>query len=363
MLAPPTEQRRPKPPLTSMPSTPGPEVPGGYPRNSVVFAENKWDRKGGIMSYFPGAGSYFPDQPISSSQTSTPNASAPSTPSGNSYPLNTDGSVASNLSTRAVAGSSPAASSRGTLTPVPSDFQAVPGRESVSSASDWSQASAIGDTPTDSETEVTSAPTRQHDDESRQPAPPAALQTEAIPSVAPLAGLSAFAHIHAPTAGPKDNSKTTPTPIPASSLTGPRSNAPSTALSSPVSPVSVKSKSPDQPTTSTASSRLLGRFASVHRGPGHRKAASESTAPSAFGTGPRRGHPSAAAVLTDVELGDGVTLPSLPSSTSSGPSANAKPRRTHSLMRTLRGEAKVLAGKVTRDAGKVQEGKRMVREA
>ncbi|KAJ7073190.1 hypothetical protein C8F01DRAFT_270082 [Mycena amicta] len=360
MLAPSTQQRPPKPPLTSMPSTPGPEFPGGYPRNSVVFAENKWDRKG------PGAGSYFPDQPLSSSQTSTPNATAPSTPSANSYPLNTDGSVSSNLSTRALAGSSPAASSRGTLTPVPSDFSPVPVRDSVSSASDWSQASATGDTPT--ETEVTSAPT-QHGDDEPHPAP---LHTEPLPAVAPLADISAFAHIHGP--GTKANSKTTPTaasPTSSDSSTSPSSplagsNTPSTAPSSPVSPVSVKSKSPNQPTTSTASSRLLGRFASVRRGPGHRKAASESTkvAPSAFGTGPRRGHPSAAAGAgTDVELGDGVTLPSLPSSTSSDPTANAKPRRTHSLMRTLRGEAKVLAGKVTRDAGKVQEGKRMVREA
>ncbi|KAF7362735.1 hypothetical protein MVEN_00622800 [Mycena venus] len=168
--------RPPKPPaLTSMPSTPGPEVPGGYPRNSVVFATNKWDRpssKGksgpGLLAatkaYLPPAvASYFRTfvlllglcgiradfsqsypftvtttcplltDTLASSSASTSasvgDLDSPGRPSsaGNTpgVALHSDSSATSALSTRAWADSD---SSRGTLTPTPGDFPTPGGR-------------------------------------------------------------------------------------------------------------------------------------------------------------------------------------------------------------------------------------------
>ncbi|KAF7376517.1 hypothetical protein MSAN_00067700 [Mycena sanguinolenta] len=52
------------PPLTSVPSTPGPELPGGYPRNSTVFTTNQWDHSAqkaqkGESSLFSTAKTYL----------------------------------------------------------------------------------------------------------------------------------------------------------------------------------------------------------------------------------------------------------------------------------------------------------------
>ncbi|KAJ6462293.1 hypothetical protein C8R47DRAFT_1158656 [Mycena vitilis] len=124
------------PPLTTLPSTPGPQLPGGYPRDSVVFSTNQWAppepgaapaKKGkgkGLLAatkaYLPPAvTSYFPQ----TSAPSTPIAEnpSPSTPKAGGEgegvaPLNTDGSAASDsdFSTRAYAGT-PAG--RGEATP------------------------------------------------------------------------------------------------------------------------------------------------------------------------------------------------------------------------------------------------------
>ncbi|KAF7300786.1 hypothetical protein MKEN_01303900 [Mycena kentingensis (nom. inval.)] len=269
----------PKPPLTTMPSTPGPELPGGYPRDSVVFAGNKWEevqrkRRDGAGSYFPpgldaksllpgAVASYFP-----SGRTAQGSSSAPSTPGPYpySYPLNTDGSVASNFSTRAFAGSSMRGS--GSTTPVPSE-------------SGFAQESEAAP-------ELVQQPQPQ-----QQTVPTSVAVADAIPAVAPLAGISAFAHGNSPAQSQPQDSITPPVPA---TKTSPRARV---------------------------------RFG------GHRKAASEST-------------PSPPSAFTP------TTAPA-----SSG--TDDKPKRSTSLLRTLRGEAKVLAGKVRRDPGKVEEGRRMVR--
>ncbi|KAJ7076634.1 hypothetical protein B0H15DRAFT_934226 [Mycena belliarum] len=132
------------PPLTSMPSTPGPQVPGGYPRNSVVFADNKWDHRGGTDSdvglltaakaYLPDVekakgllpptvASYFPQTtgaPSGSASTHRIAAANSNLAVHTPYPLATDGSVVSNFSTHAYAGSGSSRSS----TPVPSEAHA-----------------------------------------------------------------------------------------------------------------------------------------------------------------------------------------------------------------------------------------------
>ncbi|KAJ7617696.1 hypothetical protein DFH06DRAFT_1342842 [Mycena polygramma] len=83
--------------LSSMPSTPGPEVPGGYPRNSVVFASNQWEKgkkgkKGLLASTKAFLPSYFPSSSSSSSRSastspgSTPSTDPPRTSSAGNTP-------------------------------------------------------------------------------------------------------------------------------------------------------------------------------------------------------------------------------------------------------------------------------------
>ncbi|KAF7310169.1 hypothetical protein MIND_00390400 [Mycena indigotica] len=363
MLA--TDQR---PPLPTMPSTPGPDVPGGYPRTSVVFAGNRWDRpansdaSGGLGSYFylpKGVASYFHHPPgLSTTASVRGSASAPGTPAEmggvgqlsaprTPYPLNTDGSVASDISTRAIASESAKASTCGPMTPVP-----VPVAEEIVSP----PASDSGATQNTLATE--DRPVEQsHPQQPAEPQPaplpaaPAPLPAEPIPAVAPLAGLAAFAHKPAPVdasananTAPPLNAHPSPPSSPASNNTSPH-GSPSTAPSSesPASPLARWAAVDDKTSPSHATPGLLGRFASVRRG--HRKTASESAPPSAFGALSR--------------------TPRMPSRdiTGDGKEAAEKPRRTRSLMRALRGEATVLAGRVTRDAGRVAAGRRMVREA
>ncbi|KAJ6592553.1 hypothetical protein B0H19DRAFT_1224473 [Mycena capillaripes] len=135
------------PPLVSVPSTPGPELPGGYPRNSVIFSTNQWDHStaknekpatksngtSGLLAatkaYLPPTvASYFPLGADASNTTSSSSSSndtlSPRPGSAGHTPgvaLHTPGSVTSDsdFSTRAYAGSS---SSRAASTPTQGDF-------------------------------------------------------------------------------------------------------------------------------------------------------------------------------------------------------------------------------------------------
>ncbi|KAJ7732847.1 hypothetical protein B0H16DRAFT_1732577 [Mycena metata] len=59
----PTARPAKAPPMTSIPSTPGPDVPGGYPRNSIVFASNQRDNSAKSKTkpgLFAAAKNYLP---------------------------------------------------------------------------------------------------------------------------------------------------------------------------------------------------------------------------------------------------------------------------------------------------------------
>nr|GAT44507.1 predicted protein [Mycena chlorophos] len=308
-----------RPPLSALPSTPGPDVPGGYPRDSVVFAGNKWDReeetrtrpqRGGMLSYLPaGVASYFHHPPGSShaDSDSVDNASTTSTPGTPGVLLHTDGSIAtttSNFSTRAYAGSRssrPSTASAATMTATP--LPEPPAQTSASA------------NPTTDKALPTTPPSNPPPADA---APP--LHTEPIPAVAPLAGLTAFAHLHTP-----------PT-------TKPTGKAPGDDAE----------KSPP---------RLLDRFKTLRRGGGgrgHRQTASESSVPNP--TQAARVENRSPSVEAPAAMGLGTEAQAHESSTAKSKSSS------NALMRTLRGEAKVFAGKITRDAGKVEAGRRIMKQ-
>ncbi|KAJ7726164.1 hypothetical protein DFH07DRAFT_1001890 [Mycena maculata] len=236
------------PPVNTMPSTPGPQFPGGYPRNSVVFATNKWDHAGqekdntqgssllataktyvaAPAAYLPSAvTSYFPDVSASNASSSTnsdsdttsnadgsPNTIGVHTPyPRDGPPLNTDGSmsVASDFSTRMYAGSG----SSHALTSVQSDFPA-------SSAASDSDTYTMSDARAQQHPDPGSAPSSP----SSETAPPAVSAPPAAADATPL------------------SSTASPSPISsASTPSGSGSNAsgPSTAPSSPGSPKKLSS--------------------------------------------------------------------------------------------------------------------------
>ncbi|KAJ7467566.1 hypothetical protein FB451DRAFT_1482873 [Mycena latifolia] len=363
------------PPLTSMPSSPGLEVPGGYPRNSVVFAGNKWDhgdRQAPLLAaaktylpavpppiakakaYLPPAvASYFPSTEATPTSDGNGNLSVPAP-----YPMNTDGSAASDFSTRAYVGSG---SSRGTLTPVPSDFhsgsmQGAPSTPGEHSHSPSGSSEALQRPVSDASTGATSAP---------PPSPPAEehRRTQLIdPGVVPLPSVAPFvsalvpthptvatspsAHAASPSASSSSGSASTSSPSTASTMTTP-----------PSSPASAKSPSG------------FARWASLRRAPGSKAASPPSKGsapPSAFAKSAHRASadspsspPSAFAKSATgrASLDAPPTYQFTPMAQSE---AEAPPKRRASLLRTLRGEAKVLSGKMRRDPARVEAGRRMM---
>ncbi|KAJ7734354.1 hypothetical protein DFH07DRAFT_844896 [Mycena maculata] len=371
------------PPLNTVPSTPGPEFPGGYPRNSVVFATNKWDHadqqkdntQGSSLlataktyvaapaAYLPSAvTSYFPDVSVSNASSSsstdsdtdtTPNADgSPNTVGVHTPypragpPLNTDGSmsVASDFSTRAYAGSG---SSRG-LTSVQSDFPA-------------SSAASDSDTYTMSDARAQQHPYAGNASSppSSETAPPAVSEPPATADVTPLPSVAPFATLLA--------SNTKPHPAPTTTPPG------QTASPSPIPPAYPSTPSgsgsnasgPSTPPSSPGSPKKLGSgfFATLRRG----KAAAP---PSSFGAGAgARGSldssdpnsTSTAPATTGTTNGNGHARGASLDSGSPSTNANAQTSaRKPSLLRTLRGEAKVLNGKMRRDPGRVEAGRRML---
>ncbi|KAJ7176329.1 hypothetical protein C8R43DRAFT_557263 [Mycena crocata] len=384
------------PPLTSMPSTPGPEVPGGYPRNSVVFATNKWDHRSGLTakapsqpkSQGPAGASYFPPQPSSSSASPSlaargNNSYTPSPPGFTPYvyPLPTDSSAIStnsNFSTEAHADTD---SSRGTLTPTGSGATSNLPRAPNSYAhltdghpptpgsglrSHFSDDSSLPPTPdlrgSDNGERATSrdstapAPTRDLDHPRTQLAD---RGIEALPSVAPFAAASAFipTRIVSPETSVPPLTPSTGAIPPSANLTSSPVNSSSSGSSGTRSALSTPSTAPSSPLSASASSpkasphsplgnmrnigSSLSRFASRR---GHRKGVSvDSPPPSAFGVRGER-----ASLDSRVPAPAASASPTLP--------AAHKP----SLLRTLRGEAKIISGRIRRDPARVEQGKRMV---
>ncbi|KAJ7454637.1 hypothetical protein B0H11DRAFT_2287925 [Mycena galericulata] len=350
------------PPLTSMPSTPGPVVPGGYPRNSVVFAGNQWDRsqRSGNESSGTGTGtgtgllasaktylppavtSYFPDVPAASSSSSptttttttnphtswnpTATAHAGHTPYPHTPPhlLNTDGSTASaasDFSTRAAYAASEA--SRGTATPVPSTY-------------------------------TYTAPQQRQEEGELRPRATSGLMPSHPGVGSARTGVSAATPI-SPSASSGSGSGTS------SAVT-----TPSTAPSSPGPAVSFSPQSPasasNAPKTKTKTSPFV-RFASLRRGKGAEK--KEGAGPSSFAGHARGGSLDSSPVSVSAPSALKSPTQAQAQAEAQGNAANTTatakpPMRKPSLLRTLRGEAKVLAGRVRRDPGRVEKGRRMI---
>ncbi|KAJ7673643.1 hypothetical protein DFH06DRAFT_1292546 [Mycena polygramma] len=276
------------PPLTTMPSTPGPQVPGGYPRDSVVFSTNQWAppepgvapakaKKGkGLLAatkaYLPPAvTSYFPQ----TSAPPTPNAESPSTPKGEGgAPLNTDGSAASDsdFSTRAYAGTP-----RGEATPT----QGIAFSEST--------------TPTNGPVDL---PPSKNSNLNPASAKPEFESGPVDPGVVPIPSVAPFASVLTSTGRAPTPAPPAPPPVAAadasissssSDFSNPNSNnSASTANTSPpaspsspavkktrfvMEPMSSSpSSSPDSPPPSSPSAKGFKRFTSLRR----------KAAPSAF---------------------------------------------------------------------------------
>ncbi|KAJ7827094.1 hypothetical protein B0H13DRAFT_2374010 [Mycena leptocephala] len=354
------------PPLTSMPSTPGPQVPGGYPRNSVVFSTNEWDRA--------------PPQITQSSNTTTslsdylsPAAHAHLAGHTPGVALHTDGSTsaASDFSTRTYAGSG------GTLTPTQghgdlpspglssgsnpraSEFESGAGSTSNTSGVDSTANSDLDQRRTSTATAMAAATTVDSATDARRVDP--------LPSVAPISSmLTSTVSRPAPAAVPQPNSTTTPT-SPASppssgsgSGSGFSSNASaSTAPSSPASPAPhtkfVLSPMPSSPASHEKGfSASMKRFASLRR----RGEKGKAAPPSAFGgAGHVRGGSLDTATASGADSPDDAN-PHVHFDTATDP--RQKPSRRASLLRTLRGEASVLAGRVRGDRERVERGRRMI---
>ncbi|KAF8214850.1 hypothetical protein K438DRAFT_2008965 [Mycena galopus ATCC 62051] len=389
------------PPLTTMPSTPGPEFPGGYPRNSVVFGTNQWDHStsapkeqsgnGGLFAtaktylaaptaYLPPAvASYFPVQSDASNNTSSTASSTPTGSPGHTpvVGLPTDSST---FSTHAQGGRGSSRGSSATSTPLP-----TPGEQRVTF--DSQPPTIIPDTVPDV---ADPAP-------ASKPLPPAPVVNSppaskaADPGVVPLPSVAPFSSVLTSTGrtapilnsnSTSDPSSTPNPPVAALPPTSPTSissastpsaysttsASPSTAPSSPASPHTKFATMP-APHSHSSFSASVKRFASMRR-----REKGTSAPPSAFaGAGvEQEAHVRGASLDSSAPS---LSLAGSPSVVGASPlSANAtdtsvngsdsSPKPTHSrrssFLRTLRGEATLIAGKVRGDKERVERGRRMV---
>ncbi|KAJ7263592.1 hypothetical protein B0H12DRAFT_1230888 [Mycena haematopus] len=337
-----------------MPSTPGPQVPGGYPRDSVVFGTNQWDHStaptaqsslfstaktylSAPKAYLPPAvASYFPAQADSS------NTSDSSTPTGSPAhtPLHTDGSIASDFSTHAHAGRGSSRSA--SLTPT---------ERAPTVGSTWSYAPSLNADPTaDPSSNATSVPTTVAD--------PPAIEPRTIqlaPAVVPVPSVALPASNVNADANPSSNANpaSESSPLSSSTTSSPSAYSPSTQATTPssASPASPHAKFvlPPRPTPHGFGASVK-RFASLrHRDRAEKRAPPPSafaSAGNARGASPDSAHSPVMSTVT----GEGEQ---------SSPASPPMPRR-HSLLRTLRGEATVIAGRVRGDRAKVERGKKMV---
>ncbi|KAJ7686342.1 hypothetical protein B0H17DRAFT_1136895 [Mycena rosella] len=392
------------PPLKSLISTPGFEVPGGYPRDSTVFAGNKWDNRdaqpgmlAAAKTYLPGiqapsanakahlppaVASYFPAASTSSDSVSSSYriAHANSNPNVHTpYPINTDGSITSTFSTHAYAGSD-----RGTITPIPSSptpstprertpsppaeerrrtqlidpgVVPLPGAAPAGPAEDRRRLQLIdpGVTPVPI-SPVLSSNRPSLNSPTAHVAPPSAASTSSgsalasdastpstssTLSTAPSSPASASSHKRPPSRFVRWVSGTKRSSLPAVAKT---SSPPSAFAKS--SPARASLDSPSSPPSAIAKST-----------PTHASGYSSSSPPSAFtkpartsaeNASPSSSGPPATYKFTPMEPGDAAPTPPA--------------KRRTSLLRALRGEVKVLTGKVRRDPSRVEAGRKMMSE-
>ncbi|KAJ7511476.1 hypothetical protein B0H11DRAFT_1955224 [Mycena galericulata] len=372
------------PPLTSMPSTPGPVVPGGYPRNSGVFAGNQWDHSqngssgtgtgAGLFAtartYLPpGMASYFPDVPASSTSTS------PAPPTSTTPPLlNTDGSTASDFSTRAAYAASDswsrgARAGAGTPTPVPSEYTYTAAQQQRTQPQQAEEGAVQWDEGEEGQEEKPGV--RPRATSGLVPSHPGVGAAAAAPSTLPASPASPVSPVSTPTPSPPTSSAVT---------------TPSTAPSSPAShsPTSIDASfwaSPKSPPKAKANANSGRSKAKAHGGSGFLRfgfggarsasAASDSSSPSAnlpapnseLDSTPSNAAPSSSPSSTANSANSPAPDSELTDADTNGtPHTKHTPAHTHkpSLLRTLRGEATVLAGRVRRDPGRVERGRRMI---
>ncbi|KAJ6592592.1 hypothetical protein B0H19DRAFT_1055299 [Mycena capillaripes] len=358
--------RPPKAPeLTSMPSTPGPQPPGGYPRNSVVFATNQWDHsaetgKPGLLAatkaHLPQAVAAFlpPSTDLrsplhrSSSAGHTPGIAlyTPSSGSGNGVASDSDSS---------------------TPMPTPGEFPTPGGRTFGARASSNLNHSTSADAERDYFGAATVAgATALEEEELDDTAEPLPILVHPDPAPAsdlapapPAASLLAAASPSSSTSN--SNSSSSGSGLSNASTPSTASTTPSSlpSISSPKSLKYAPSTSPSRPSVTKAGSAAgfgatVRRFASV-RSRARRAEEAQAQGPGdgqkEEGVEHARGVSLDASASPAVESKPGATSgssPTPPSSTSSPPTATAtaKPSRRASIMRTLRGEAALLAGRV-----------------
>ncbi|KAJ6626703.1 hypothetical protein B0H10DRAFT_1941706 [Mycena sp. CBHHK59/15] len=358
----------PKPPLLSLPSTPGPQLPGSYPRNSVVFQDNHYAAQGtsgaGLFAAAknlipaklipPAVASYFPTQHPASENTATSNdSSAPSTP-GQGHAFNTDelhrdGSVTSNFSTHSYAGSG-SSRSRDTLTPMGASMSRTPTGAFTLGA---------GSEAATSHSQPASAP----DTEEKSLPPPPGLNLE------PVAPVPASAEPMQPAPAvpaPTSTSTSTPAPPPMTSADTPPPSSAKAADAPPRRSVTFLRSLRRRPRGSATDNATTVRGASLdtpasptltsaRSGSASTPPSSISSAPSAFAKPASAFAPSAGETTPP---GQGTTPPDHDTNTNTQTATAAKHKP--SLLRTLRGEAAVLSGRMRRDPARVERGRQMM---
>ncbi|CAK5282045.1 unnamed protein product [Mycena citricolor] len=359
-----SSRRPPQAPLLSSRVSNGPDFPGGYPRDSVVFATNAWEKPAknpqgaaaseangmGLLStaksYLPqnlnigNPASYFSSAHISAPESKKTEGTGPYKDSLHTpHPpsLNTDGTVYSDFSTRAFLGSS-----RST-TPVPSDVaHASPSQPSTPGASVEAASPHVRAETLDSNAVATPTPQQQPVVESSGPESP--RQVVALPSVAPFA--TAFVN-----SVPKSNEAQSPPVAAAQTSQPPLPVSPSTSSSSSSSGRETTLSPPSSPEVAPPHHlpthhrftlrRKHGRDSNGNGATGHAKGVSvDFASPSGpVPESPRR------ASLDEPQPQHHSIL-------------SSQPKR--SWIRNLRGEVKVLSGRMRHDQRKIEEGRKMM---
>ncbi|KAK7057960.1 hypothetical protein R3P38DRAFT_2760098 [Favolaschia claudopus] len=404
--------RPPKPTLTSMPSTPGMEVPGGYPRNSVVFASNQWEspaskskpKRGGFLSatkaYLPAAvAAYLPSESL----PATPYPDSPlERPSSVGHTpglalLHTDSSASTRFSTRAYAGSDSPHS-----TPTPGDFPTPGGRTFASRSTSYStgprdyfgsaaveserkegdvSTPAVVEDPAETDLPAETSATVENESEPAPSSAAAIVETPPKLDVLPPTPASPLSA----TGTSDSDSNPTPGSIP-SDLASTPSTAPSSLLSSPPEQDADKPIQSPRPsihyTPSTADARPVVKKSgsALHRagslsssgvgedgkqerarfGGAAKRFASLRRRDGVSGSGSGKGHRRGVSLDSSAASSTSADSTSAPSSLSAGAAGTGKPSRRASIMRTIRGEASVLAGRVRGDRERVERGKRIM---
>ncbi|KAJ6592555.1 hypothetical protein B0H19DRAFT_1224474 [Mycena capillaripes] len=387
------------PPLISVPSTPGPELPGGYPRNSVVFSTNQWDHStakneepatkpngtSGLLAatkaYLPPAvASYFPLGANASNTTSSSSSSDTISPGSAghtpSVALHTPSSVMSDsdFSTRAYAGSG---SSRALSTPTQGDFPpASPNPEAAGDAdpatdADSNTPHSVPHSSPDTTESNSPSEARSISDGSASTAPTTIDPTDSAPNgrrvypgVVPIPSVAPFASVLTSTGrtsrGRRPDGSNAPDAVPASdaptaaSHASPTSSNSSGSASNTTTSTAPSSASPTSPNKgvqfvfspmaeSSPSPKGSGLGASIKRFASLRSRRDKKGAPPSAFADPTHGHTRGGSVDSSLATSASPVSASSPNSSAAmDPSAaqpndtvRHKPSRRASLLRAL----------------------------